>query len=89
VPRESGIETHFRTEVRGNGWVEKKEGQDGWPDRLIIWAPGRHFWTELKQPDGSLTAAQKQRIPWLRRLGETVFILDTRADITHLMGLLR
>jgi hypothetical protein len=44
---------------------------------------------ELKQPDGSLTAAQKVRIPLLRRLGETVFIPDTRAELTVLFEMLK
>lgn len=89
MPREAGIEAHCVRCVEANGWVQKKEGQDGWPDRLVIWAPGHHFWIELKQPDGSLTPAQLRRIPWLRRLGEVVFIPDTRQELTELMEILR
>jgi hypothetical protein len=63
-------------------------GREGWPDRLVIYAAGRHFWIEWKQPDGSLTPAQKVRIPRMRASGETVFIPDTRAEITELLEML-
>jgi hypothetical protein len=89
VPREAGIEAHLVRLLERMGWPQKKEGVDGWPDRIVFWAPNRHFWVELKQPDGSLTAAQKVRFPILRKLGETIFIFDTRAEITELLRLLR
>lgn len=89
MPREAGIEDHLTRECARVGWLQKKEGMDGWPDRIIIWAAGRHFWVELKQPDGSLTAAQRVRLPMLRRMGETVFIPDTRREITELFEVLQ
>jgi hypothetical protein len=85
VPREAGIESHLLACCKARGWWCLKLGRDGWPDRLIIWRPGRHFWVELKQPDGSLTAAQKVRIPKMRAAGEPVFIPDTRTEITELV----
>jgi hypothetical protein len=89
VPREAGIEDHLIRCVERVGWLQLKIGYDGWPDRLVIFAPRRHFWVELKQPDGSLTPAQKVRIPKLVSAGETVFIPDTRREITELFEALR
>jgi hypothetical protein len=70
------------------GWLAVKHGWDGWPDRQVIWAPGRHFWVETKNAEGGLTPAQKVRIPWLRRRGETVFIPTSRSDVSGLLRLL-
>lgn len=89
MPREAGIEDHLIRWCERMGWLQKKEGVDGWPDRIVFWAPSRHFWVELKQPDGSLTPAQKIRVSQLRRMGETVFIPDTRREITELFEVLR
>lgn len=70
------------------GWVAKKDGQEGWPDRQILWAAGRHFWVETKTEKGRLTPAQKVRIEWLRKRGETVFIPRSRAEVRELFRLL-
>jgi hypothetical protein len=70
------------------GWVAVKLGWDGWPDRQVIWAPGRHFWVETKTQSGRLTPAQKVRIEWLVRRGETVFIPASRPEVIDLLSLL-
>jgi hypothetical protein len=78
------LERHI--EDRGNkllkaaGCVVLKLGQDGWPDRLVIWAPGRHFWIEWKSPTGALTKAQEKRVPRMRKMGESVYILERGGD---------
>jgi hypothetical protein len=89
MPRESGIEQHGNDLVRALGWWQVKVGYAGWPDRLIIWARGRHFWVEWKKPGGTLTPAQRQRIPRMQTAGEPVFILDSRSDFTALLEVLR
>jgi hypothetical protein len=68
------------------GWFAFKVGWDGWPDRMVVWAPGRHFWVETKNEDGSLTPAQKVRIRWLRKMGETVFIPTSREEVGSMLG---
>ena len=70
------------------GWATLKVGWDGWPDRLVFWAPNRHFWVETKNEEGRLTPAQKVRIAWLIRRGETVFVPKSRQDVGSLLGLL-
>lgn len=77
---ECHIEDRGTKLLKAAGCVVKKEGQDGWSDTLVIWAPGRHFWLEWKGPKGTLTRAQKQRIKWLRAMGEPVYVLDKAGD---------
>ncbi len=69
------------------GWPTVKVGWDGWPDRLVMWAPDRHFWVETKNREGRLTPAQKVRIPWMRRRGETVFIPSSRQEVLQMLTL--
>lgn len=86
MARELGIEKRGLFIIAALGWLQVKIGWEGWPDRLVIWAPGRHFWWEAKRPDGgSLTPAQKNRIKQLRDSGETVFV---GAEFLELMELL-
>ena len=89
MPRERGIEQRGNDLIRQLGWWQFKVGYDGWPDRLVIWAVGRHFWVEWKQPDGTLTPAQQVRIPMMKAAGEPVFVLDSRAEFTALLEALR
>jgi hypothetical protein len=89
VPRERGIERDGTEALRALGWWQCKVGYDGWPDRLVIWAPGRHFWWEVKQPDGSLTTAQKVRIARMRASSEPVFLFDSRAKFYEFLEVLR
>ena len=89
MARELGIEKFGTDLLSALGWLQVKVGYDGWPDRLVIWAPTRHFWWEVKQPDGSLTKAQRIRIPWLRDAGEIVFIYDSRNDFADFLRMLR
>jgi len=72
--------------LKSRGCLTPKMGTEGWPDRLVIWAPGRHFWIEFKKPGGSLTPAQKVRIPLLRKSGEEVFIIDSALGAVALLN---
>jgi hypothetical protein len=87
MARESHIE---RTSCGLMGpWLVIKIGWEGFPDRLVIWAAGRHFWIEFKQPGGTLTKAQERRIPKLRARGEVVFIIDSVDEVRALLEVLR
>lgn len=86
MARELGIEQRGTEFIAALGWLQVKVGWEGWPDRLVIWAPGRHVWWEAKAPDGGrLTPAQKNRIKQLRAGGETVFV---GAEFLELMEVL-
>lgn len=74
--REASIERRCVQAIEALDWAHVKVGFQGWPDRLVMWAPGRHFWWEAKTEIGSLTPAQRVRIPRMRAAGETVFLGD-------------
>ena len=58
-----------------------KRGKDGEPDREVMCGHGLHFWVEWKTPTGDLTAAQKIRIPRLRRRGDLVLVLTDATEL--------
>ena len=62
--------------LKALGAVCLKVGHTGWPDRQVLIGTGRHFWIEFKSPTGALRGNQTLRIARLRRMGETVLILD-------------
>jgi hypothetical protein len=78
---ERHIEDRGTMLLENSGCVVLKLGWDGWPDRLVLWSPGRHFWVEWKAPGKPMTKAQKVRIPRLRAMGESVYILDKAIDV--------
>jgi hypothetical protein len=80
VTLERHIEDRGTTLLVNAGCVVLKLGQEGWPDRLVLWAPGRHFWIEWKAPGKPMTKAQKVRIPRMRAMGESVYVLDKAQD---------
>jgi hypothetical protein len=89
VAREStSVEQPLVEGCKALGWATVKVGMEGWPDRLVLWTSGRHFWVETKNAEGRLTPAQKVRIAWLRRRGETVLVLASRAEVVEFLRLL-
>ena len=72
--QEKVIETRGVRLLESIGMLTRKDGAGGWPDRLVLLAPGVHFWWEVKTPKGSLTKAQKVIIEMLRERGDTVII---------------
>ena len=76
--RESEIEKILREEVREIGgraykWVSP--GNDGVPDRIVIFPGQRPIFVELKTKRGTLTALQHIQIPFLRGLGQDVYVV--------------
>ncbi len=64
-----------------------KFGLRGWPDRLVLLGDGRHFWLEFKRRKfGSLTPAQRRRIPKLRRRGEPVYVVRTMPEVMQALA---
>jgi hypothetical protein len=54
------------------GWMQRKVGDDGWPDRVFI-RKGRTVWWEFKIPAGGiLSPKQTQRIKELNEHGAEV-----------------
>lgn len=70
---ESRIEARAVKELAKVGALAIKVGYDGWPDRLVIYAPGRAIWMEFKQPNtGKISQKQRLRAKELSQYGHEV-----------------
>lgn len=71
---ESRIEARAVKELANVGALAIKVGYDGWPDRLVIYAPGRSIWMEFKQPKtGKISPKQRLRAKELSEYGHEVY----------------
>jgi hypothetical protein len=76
--REHHVERGVLKALEEVGCICIKVGQYGWPDRLIIYAPGRCLWFEIKPPDRArLDPKQKIRRDQLRKRGHEVYIVTS------------
>ena len=75
--REEEIEKILTAEVKkGGGWAYKwvSPGNDGVPDRIVVF-PGRApVFVELKSDAGRLSALQEVQIRRLKELGQKVYV---------------
>jgi hypothetical protein len=85
MSQEKFIERQACRALVAEGCMCPKVGFDGWPDRLVVYAPGKHMWMEFKAPGGKLTKAQKVRIPLLVAKGEMVWIVTNTAQAVELV----
>ena len=81
VPLERSVEAACCAALEVLGYWAVKVGTDGWPDRLILLGNGHHIWFEFKRRKfGSLTPAQRRRIPQMIEAGEKVFVIKSAHD---------
>lgn len=60
------------------GAMPIKRGQDGEPDREVLWGQGLHFWIEFKkEKTGKLRPGQKVMKKYLEGIGDKVYVVDT------------
>ena len=85
-PRERDIEEYLcararsaKGELRKVGWIGRKSA----PDRLVL-LPGRQIWAELKAPGKTATAAQAREHQRMRKLGCTVLVINSFAQVDAL-----
>ena len=76
--REKDIEKILVAEVRKLGgraykWVSP--GNDGVPDRIVVFPNRPPIFVELKSETGRLSALQQVQIKRLRELGQAVFVV--------------
>lgn len=87
---ESAVEREGVKALEGLGYEVRKDGRQGWPDRLVLVGRNVHFWWEVKKRKGGrLTPAQKRVIPRLRARGETVLVRPTLEELLDTAGALR
>lgn len=97
--RESDIERYLVRmakavggEVRKVQWI----GRRGAPDRLVMLPRGLHailnggatsVWVELKAPGRKPTAQQRREHERMRRMGQTVVVIDSMAGVDALFSI--
>lgn len=64
-----------------------KYGQDGLPDRMVLWGGGAHFWIEFKKAKtGKLRPAQKVWKKYLTAIGDSVYVIDSREQLEEVIA---
>ena len=86
---EKDIETYLKRKVErmgGKAYKFSSPGTAGVPDRLVV-LPGREmFFVELKAPGRKPTPLQENRIAELGRLGQLVFVIDSREMVDAVLA---
>ena len=85
---ERAIERYLTDRVRDMGGVCLKysnPGMAGYPDRVCLLPGGVTVWVELKSRDGRLSGIQRIRIAGMRRMGHTVYVCRSRADVDSVL----
>lgn len=90
--REKDIEKILVAEVKklgGKAYKWTSPGNDGVPDRIVIFPNRAPVFVELKTEKGRLTSLQAVQIDRLRELGQAVFVvkgIDGVSNFFQLMG---
>ncbi|WP_199242588.1 VRR-NUC domain-containing protein [Desulfosporosinus fructosivorans] len=82
--REKEVEVHLRDRVKALGGKAYKfvsPGNSGVPDRLVCLPGGIKIFVEAKAPGKKPTALQKAEQAKLVKLGNSVFNLDSKAEV--------
>jgi hypothetical protein len=77
---EKWLEKNLRERVKAFGGMALKFwcfSFTGFPDRMILMPGGRIYFAEIKSEGKPLKPRQKIVIPWLRRLGFQVWLIDS------------
>lgn len=86
---EKNVESYLRIKVRqmgGKAYKFVSPGNAGVPDRLVVIPGCEMFFVELKATGGKTTKLQDARIAELDRLGQTVFIADSREGVDEILA---
>lgn len=85
------LETWAHKRLLEAGANDIKYGQEGLPDKMVLWGNGLHFWIEFKKPKskgsrgGQLRAAQKVWRKYLTRIGDAVYVIDSREQVENVI----
>lgn len=87
---EISLETRGVAYLIREGAMPVKRGQDGEPDREVLWGGGHHFWIEWKKEDtGRVRPGQKTYIKYLRAIGDEVHIIDNFVQLIEVVQTFR
>ena len=85
---EKSVESYLRIKVRqmgGKAYKFVSPGNAGVPDRLVVIPGCEMFFVELKATGGKTTPLQSQKIAELERLGQMVFIVDSKEGVDEIL----
>ena len=86
--RETNVEKRLRSRVCGLGGLAPKwvsPGNNGVPDRILLFPGGRVIFCETKAPGKKLEPLQEYRKKQLESLGFTVWVADTPEAVDELI----
>lgn len=78
---EREIEMYLRDQVKragGKAYKFESPGNDGVPDRIVIFPGNRIYFVELKRPGGKPRPLQTAKINELQKFGCKVGVIDTK-----------
>lgn len=82
MPLEVSLEKRAVRHLLAMGAMPVKRGQDGEPDREVLWGCCRHFWIEFKkEKTGKLRPGQKVMKKYLEGIGDLVYVVDSFSQI--------
>ena len=78
---ERDVEKHLLWSVERIGGLCIKHGQDGWPDRLVMFPDGTLVWVELKRKTGYESDLQMYRATQLAKVKQIVVCLYSKEEV--------
>lgn len=88
--REKDIETYLRNEVKkagGKAYKFESPGNDGVPDRLVIFPGNKIYFVELKAPGKKPRPLQVKQMRDLEKLGCDVWVIDSKELVERFVEL--
>lgn len=88
---EVSLENRACAYLIARGAMPIKRGQDGEPDREVLWGRSLHFWLEFKKPpeqDKKMANVRPRQILWakyLRAIGDTHLFVDSFSQVVQLV----
>ena len=87
--RESQVEAYLVKQVKLAGGATRKLRwlcRNGAPDRVVLFGDGTLVFVEVKRPGGRVRLEQKLEHDDLRKLGQTVLVIETLEAVDELIN---
>lgn len=82
--RERDIEKYLREQVKkagGKAYKFESPGNDGVPDRIVLFPGSKVCFVELKAPGKKLRPLQQKQMNTIASFGCQVFVIDSKEDV--------